>query len=394
MRRAGVAVIALVMIAGAIALRIIGAEQPLPALVVIAAAILLGETFELQPPGRIALPMSYAVFLVLGRVGTPLEAAITLASAELLAAVLRPFALRVRAEVFVWRCMVGAVGIGVYRLLVATTGLSSVRGLLVAFAVASLAMILAHEIGSALVFSMRSFSVRNRWPDLAVFTSGALMALGFGGVAGKGVMGAWSLAVFAIPLLATWYSFDRLASARTTYWQTIHALALAPEFAGLVDDGHTERVATLAAEVGRRLDLTFEELETLEAAAYLHHIGDLCVDVVSIDGEPMEPDPIAGVDLSVKILRDTGSLANVAEVVDAVSSTYRTPGSARPTLGGLSGAILKAASAFDDLAVGEQHGANRAMALLYSSPAYVYDPRVLGALENLLHRRGDPVPAA
>jgi len=378
-----------VIVAGAAVLRFIGVPTPLPWLVVIGGAILLGETFELQPPGRIALPMSYAVFLVLGRVGTLEEVVVTLVVAVFCALLLRPGSIRLRLATFVWRVGVGMAGVGTFRLMVHWTGTSNTLELLAALGCASLTMIAVHEFGSALVLRAGSFGLRDRWPDVALFTSGALMALGFAGVGGVGVMGVWSLPLFAIPLFAMWYAFDRLAAARTTYWQTIHALALAPEFGGVVSEGHTERVAALAGEIGQRLDLSFDELETLEAAAYLHHIGDLCVDVATVDGTPLDPDPIAGVGHSVAILRDTGSMAAVADVVDAIGGTHRSQGDALPTESTVPGAILKAASAFDDLAVCEGHGPTRALALMYASPAYVYDPRVLSALERSVQRRGE-----
>lgn len=391
-RRAGFVVAFLVALAGAFVLDLLGAQETVVGLVAIGAAIMLGEAFELRPPAHVVLPMSYAVFLVLGRAGSYAEAIVVLVGAEVMAALLRRGTLRVRVELLVWRVAVGAGTLSAYRLVAHRIGGTTAIELLLCVACACVAMLAIHELGSQLLYGRGSASLRDRWADLALVTSGALMALGFGGVDGTGEMGAWALALFAIPLFAAWYSFERLASARETYWQTIRALSLAPELGGAVHTGHSERVAGLALEVGANLDLTFDELETLEAAAYLHHIGDLCVEGVPDDGSYSGPDPFDSVELSVKILRDTGHLGAVADVVNAVPITYRTPGSARPTAGGLPGAILKASSAYDELAVTEAHGSNRALALLYSSPAYVYDPRVLSELEHVLHRRGEAVP--
>ena len=65
------------------------------------------------------------------------------------------------------------------------------------------------------------------------------------GVEGHGGMGLWGPAVFTIPLLAAWYSYEHLALIRRTYDQTIRALGAAPELGGMVRDGHAERVADL-----------------------------------------------------------------------------------------------------------------------------------------------------
>ena len=63
-------------------------------------------------------------------------------------------------------------------------------------------------------------------------------------------MGLWGPAVFTIPLLAAWYSYEHLDVIRRTYDQTIRALGAAPELGGMVRDGHAERVADLARRDG------------------------------------------------------------------------------------------------------------------------------------------------
>ena len=73
------------------------------------------------------------------------------------------------------------------------------------------------------------------------------------GVEGIGGMGLWGPAVFTIPLLAAWYSYEHLALIRRTYDQTIRALGAAPELGGMVRDGHAERVAEVAVAMGGTL---------------------------------------------------------------------------------------------------------------------------------------------
>ena len=61
----------------------------------------------------------------------------------------------------------------------------------------------------------------------------------------------------------------------------------------------------------------------------------------------------------------------------------------------LSGQILKVASAFDELSEGRPTQASLAFEALSCAPAYLYDERVLAALELVLDRAGllEPVPA-
>jgi hypothetical protein len=54
----------------------------------------------------------------------------------------------------------------------------------------------------------------------------------------------------------------------------------------------------------------------------------------------------------------------------------------------MSGQILKVASAFDELCDGHVDRAGLALEALCSAPEYLYDSRVLAALEMVLDRRG------
>ena len=74
-------------------------------------------------------------------------------------------------------------------------------------------------------------------PTSRSVTSGMLMSVGYKGIGGQEGMGLWGPLLFSIPLLAAWYSFERLASIRRTYEQTIGALSVVPELAGLVRSG-------------------------------------------------------------------------------------------------------------------------------------------------------------
>jgi hypothetical protein len=209
-----------------------------------------------------------------------------------------------------------------------------------------------------------------------------LMAISDRGVRGIEGMGLWGPAVFTIPLLAAWYSYERLEAIRRTYEQTIRALGAAPELGGLVLEGHAERVAELSVSMGNVLGHSNAELEALETAALLHHLGQMCLD------EPeggRSPDPGAVAQAGAVILRSTPLLAPAGDVIAAETSL----GAADPSEpSGLSGHILKVASAFDELCEGRSDRAGLALETLYSAPNYSYDRRVLAALEVVLDRNG------
>ena len=65
---------------------------------------------------------------------------------------------------------------------------------------------------------------------------------------------------------------------------------------------------------------------------------------------------------------------------------YRDTIGSQPTA--MAGQVLKVTSAFDELSRGRPDSVSAALEALYSAPDYVYDERVLGALEVALDRAG------
>ena len=129
------------------------------------------------------------------------------------------------------------------------------------------------------------------------------------------VMGLAALAVFTAPLLVTQVAFRRYAGIRTTYLQTVRALAKVTEIGGYVEAGHSERVATLAVAVGRELGIHEPQLLELEYAALMHDIGQLSLH-----------DPIPG---GATVLVSRQDQQRIAE-----HRCRRDPAGAGPRLGG------------------------------------------------------------
>ncbi|MFN8025541.1 MAG: hypothetical protein U0W40_04015 [Acidimicrobiia bacterium] len=86
------------------------------------------------------------------------------------------------------------------------------------------------------------------------------------------------------------------------------------------------------------------------------------------------------------VLRGTRLLAPSGDIIAAETMSFREKISSRPSV--MSGQILKVASAFDELSDGKSQRASGALEALYSCPGYLYDTRVLAALEVVLDRRG------
>jgi hypothetical protein len=215
-----------------------------------------------------------------------------------------------------------------------------------------------------------TLSPRARLAWLAIASSGMLMAIGYRGVDGQGRVGIWGPLLFATPLLAAWYAFERLDSATRSYRQTIEALAMAPELGGMVAPGHAERVDALASAMGEQLGFAAPELNDLEMASLLHHLGQVMLD------EPTESQDVATV--TGAMLREIRPLAGAGDIVAGDPEDPRRK---------LAAQILRLASQYDDLTVRDHVPGELALETLRSEPGYVYEPRVVTSLERVLAHR-------
>jgi HD domain len=206
-------------------------------------------------------------------------------------------------------------------------------------------------------------------------------------------MGLVALAIFIAPLLVTQVAFRRYAGIRSTYLQTVRALARVTEVGGYVEDGHSRRVGRLSVAVGRELGMSEPDLLELEYAALMHDIGQLSL-----------PDPIPGgatvlaspedqrriAELGAGVIQQAGVLDGVAEIVRCQHRPWRGagPGSTEPSPP-VGSRIIRAANAFDDL-VGGSADRDRSLAALERlrmDTAVQYDPEVVAALSKVTGRR-------
>jgi hypothetical protein len=355
-------------------------------LVLIGGAIAAGELLELRPPMRAPLPISFAFMVVLAERASIRDAALVLLVALLASFLVRvvPTALEARIALFGERLVEGMAAVVTYRVVISALGPPASRlRELTALAAAAFAPIVVAEV--ARMVRMRSvvITMQGRSADLALVTSAMLMGISDHGVNGDPKMGLWGPLIFTIPLLAAWYSYEQLNVIRRTYDQTIRALGAAPELGGIVREGHAERVASLALATAHELGFSRHELSHLETAALLHHLGQVCLDEPE-DGRSPEPVEISRA--GAEILRGTPLLAPAGDIIAAESMPRRDETASRPSV--MAGQVLKVASAFDELSLGRPESASAALEALYSAPEYVYDARVLGALEVALDRAG------
>jgi hypothetical protein len=346
------------------------------ALVFLAAGLVLGELLVLRLENGTAVPLSYAVLLVLASSFPAARFAGAVAGAELISALLR-FNDREsgwRVQIMIERLAVAAGTIAVYDGLRALTNHNeTVAAVLLTLGAAAVVQ-LPVDLGVRGILRLHpSLSARARLAWLAIASSGMLMAIGYRGVGGRGQVGIWGPLLFSAPLLAAWYAFERLDTATRAYRQTIEALAMAPEFGGIVPPGHSRRVAVLSEAMAEELGVSAHDRLDLEMAALLHHLGQVTIDEPEDPSHPTPASEVAAV--TSAMLREIKPLAGAGDIVagDAADPKRR-----------VAVQVLRLASDYDDLTARDGNDQRVAIETLRSAPSYVYDAKVLGALERVV----------
>lgn len=200
---------------------------------------------------------------------------------------------------------------------------------------------------------------------------------------------AWMAAIATLPLLLTRFSFQRQTGAHVTLQQTVRALGIVPELAGLAPLGHSERTAVYAGELAACLRLGREARDRIVIAARLHHLGAVSTDPEGATAQvgPMEPAAMAR--HGAAVLREAGFPTDVADLVEEARA-----GTLDGEAASLEAAVVRLASAFDEL-VGEDPGrADQALAIIAAHPRDAHSRRAVAALLELAANRPELVTDA
>lgn len=179
-----------------------------------------------------------------------------------------------------------------------------------------------------------------------------------------------------LPLLIMRFAFQRYNDALTTYEQTTMALSLLPEVAGLTPLGHSERTAAYVEAVAPSMGFDPTTVNRLANVARLHHIADISLDEEAERTGPPDPAVLAGV--AGEILRETGFLADLVDLV-----TDCQPGA--PPASSLGAALVRVCSTLDDLV--EIEGRIDPFAQLVSMHPVGFERTVAIGLLKLSHER-------
>lgn len=346
-------------------------QRDVAVLTLLATAVAVGEALVIRVPDRPPLPLASAVLIGALRL-PPDELAMVVGVGLAVHAAVDDGGVQVRARRVVQRlAAVLAAWVVFWAACRAGAALPDDAKTLVALGAGGIVLLGLDERLRAGAASWR-VPWRDRAAELALLSSGVFLGIGYDGVGADAKLGSWSLPLFAVPLLATWFAFQRLASIRLTYTQTMTALSTVPEIAGLARPGHARRVAALCDELAAETGLERTARGQLLAAALLHHVGHLCLPDPRETGRAAQPREVAA--KGAEILRQTGPLHPAGEIL-------------APEATGLPAEILRVASAFDELTAGDDTLGPMAVEALRSGPGYFYDPAVLDALARVVRRR-------
>lgn len=216
--------------------------------------------------------------------------------------------------------------------------------------------------------------------DLNVF----ITLIATGGLFGMmyGAIGWWALPVALLPYSFAHGAFRRFQETKSTYRQTIRALAQIPEVAGLNLSGHSDRTAALAVAMAQDMGLSPEEVEDVEFAALMHDIGHITLNDPTVAEHGWTREDLAR--WGAEIIAGAPSLDRVASHVRRQYEPYRNPGEeSDPSVSKVS-RIIKTASAYDAHRMGEGLSQLEALERLHQGAAYEYDPEVVASLRRVL----------
>jgi len=230
----------------------------------------------------------------------------------------------------------------------------------------------------------RSYLARAMIHDLNVFMGLALTGALFGEL--FGVVGWWALPIALLPYSFAHSAFQRFQATKTTYRQTIRALARIPEVSGLGIDGHADRTTDLATSIAKEMGLGPSQVDDVEYAGLMHDIGRVSLSEPQVLRLGYTDDDIAR--WSAEIIAESPYLERVADQVRYQYESYRKPGSGSDPDVSIVSRIIRVAAAYDWKV--HKYGMSPLSALeeLHAGAVYEYDPEVVASLRRLLETRG------
>lgn len=202
----------------------------------------------------------------------------------------------------------------------------------------------------------------------------------------------WALPIALLPYSFAHAAFKRFQETKTTYRQTIRALARIPEVSGLGVDGHADRTTDIATAIAKEVGLGPAQVEEVEYAGLMHDIGRVSLSEPQVIRMGYTDDDIAR--WSAEIIAESPYVEQVADQVRHQYEPYRKPGEQTDPDISIVSRIIKVASAYDWKVHRDGMSPLSALEELHAGAAYEYDPAMVASLRRILQRRGVLTPVS
>lgn len=230
----------------------------------------------------------------------------------------------------------------------------------------------------------RTYLARALIHDLNVFVSLAFTGALFGEL--FPAVSWWALPIALLPYAFAHAAFRRFQATKTTYKQTIRALARIPEVSGLGVDGHADRTTELATAIAKEMGLGPSQVDDVEYGGLMHDIGRVSLNEPQILKMGYTDDDLAR--WSAEIIAESPYLERVAEYVRKQYEPFRKPGEQHDPEISIVSRIIKVAAAYDWRVHQDGMSPLEAIESLHAGAAYEFDPSVVASLRRILEGRG------
>lgn len=213
-------------------------------------------------------------------------------------------------------------------------------------------------------------------------------------------VGLWAAGMFMVPLYLARFAFSKYAETRELFFGTVQALSQAIDAKDGFTRGHADRVSRIAGAIARELGLPERQIEQIELAGLLHDIGKIGVEDRILmkpqrldldEQELMRRHPIYG----ASILEPSAALRPLVPIVLHHHENFDGSGYPEGLKGEdipLGSRIIIVADAYEamtsDRIYRKAIGHERAMDQLNRYKAIQFDPKVVRALEQVVHKKG------
>ena len=277
-------------------------------------------------------------------------------------------------------------------------------GVIAQIALAGLAFTLVN-----LLLGVSAASVRTKLPLARVWSLSvssiltglvALVPLGWLMAEISTKVGLWAAAMFMVPLYLARFAFSKYAETRELFFGTVQALSQAIDAKDGFTRGHADRVSRIAGAISREIGLPERLIEQIELAGLLHDIGKIGVEdrilmkparLDQDEQDLMRRHPIYG----ASILEPSAALRPLVPIVLHHHENFDGTGYPEGLKGEeipLGSRIIIVADAYEamtsDRIYRKAIGHERAMEQLNKYKGIQFDPKIVRALEQVVHRRG------